>query len=234
MGQRNVPMPTCLTGANDMTDNAELLPCLLPCPFCGGKANGEGVTRYSRPLDGSNWADGSGVTEVYFVNCMGCGLKNGGIFGGFQTRDKAIAAWNTRATAPCPEGWRLVPVEPTPEMVQAACDATFGPAALTHEQAHITGWSAMLSAAPVPASPPMAEGVQSDKISPVGAHKSAEREAAALSTRPRVSREEVAQIVARAYGGSLYPGLGTPGDYPTDDPDYRAADAILALFGGGE
>jgi hypothetical protein len=42
-------------------------------------------------------------------------------------------------------------------------------------------------------------------------------------------REEIAQIVARAYGGSLYPGLGVPGDYPTADVDYRAADAILAL-----
>ena len=40
-------------------------------------------------------------------------------------------------------------------------------------------------------------------------------------------REQVAQIIARAYGGSLAPGLGTPGDYPTDDVDYIAADAIL-------
>jgi len=46
---------------------------------------------------------------------------------------------------------------------------------------------------------------------------------------PALDREEVAQIVARAYGGSLYPGLGEPGDYPTADEDYRAADAILAL-----
>ena len=43
-------------------------------------------------------------------------------------------------------------------------------------------------------------------------------------------REEIAQIIARAYGGSLYPGLGCPGDYPTDDVDYRAADAIIALI----
>jgi len=43
-------------------------------------------------------------------------------------------------------------------------------------------------------------------------------------------REQIAQITARAYGGSLYPGLGTPGDYPTADEDYRAADAIAALI----
>jgi hypothetical protein len=42
-------------------------------------------------------------------------------------------------------------------------------------------------------------------------------------------RDEVAAIVARAYGGSLYPGLGTPGDYPVEEVDYRAADAILAI-----
>jgi hypothetical protein len=48
------------------------------------------------------------------------------------------------------------------------------------------------------------------------------------------ARDTIAQIVARAYGGSLYPGLGTPGDYPTDDVDYRAADAILASIGVSE
>lgn len=52
-------------------------------------------------------------------------------------------------------------------------------------------------------------------------------------TRPQPAvldeqREAIARIVARAYGGSLHPGLGVPGDYPTDDVDYRAADAILA------
>ena len=40
-------------------------------------------------------------------------------------------------------------------------------------------------------------------------------------------RENIAQIIARAYGGSLCPGSGMPGDYPVDDVDYRAADAIL-------
>lgn len=43
-------------------------------------------------------------------------------------------------------------------------------------------------------------------------------------------REKVAAIVARAYGGSLCPGLGVPGDYPVADVDYRAADAIAALL----
>lgn len=44
-------------------------------------------------------------------------------------------------------------------------------------------------------------------------------------------RAAIAQIIARAYGGSLRPGLGVDGDYPTDDVDYLAADAIIALRG---
>jgi hypothetical protein len=43
-------------------------------------------------------------------------------------------------------------------------------------------------------------------------------------------REAIAAIIARAYGGSLNPGLGVPGDFPVCEIDYRAADAILALL----
>lgn len=65
--------------------------------------------------------------------------------------------------------------------------------------------------------------------------------AAALATevpadpQPCEWRDKIAAIVARAYGGSLYPGLGVPGDYPVADVDYRAADAIIAalLHNGG-
>ncbi|WP_422057337.1 hypothetical protein [Sphingomonas sp.] len=44
--------------------------------------------------------------------------------------------------------------------------------------------------------------------------------------QPAEWRDKIAAIVARAYGGSLYPGLGVPGDYPVEEVDYRAADAI--------
>lgn len=42
--------------------------------------------------------------------------------------------------------------------------------------------------------------------------------------------ERLAQVIARAYGGSLYPELGEIGDYPTDEVDYRAARAVLTAL----
>lgn len=70
---------------------------LLPCPFCGGKANGDGVARYSPPLHNTWWSDGSKITEAFFVNCMSCGIRNGTCLGvGYQTREHAHRHWNTR------------------------------------------------------------------------------------------------------------------------------------------
>lgn len=71
---------------------------LLPCPFCGGEANGDGYASYSRPLPDTQWADGSEITEAFFVNCVKCGIDNGrpGLVGGYQTKAEAIEAWNTR------------------------------------------------------------------------------------------------------------------------------------------
>jgi len=67
---------------------------LLPCPFCGGEANPNGVARYSK--DHEAWfADGTQVREAFFVNCLKCGVSNIGMIG-YQTRDKAVAAWNKR------------------------------------------------------------------------------------------------------------------------------------------
>lgn len=49
---------------------------------------------------------------------------------------------------------------------------------------------------------------------------------------PAFPREEVAKIIARTVGGSMYPGLGVPGDFPVDEADYAAADAIASLLQG--
>jgi hypothetical protein len=72
---------------------------LLACPFCGGEANGDGYAKYNRPLVDTHWADGSEITECFFVNCIKCGISNGrpGLVGGYQTKAEAIAAWNLRA-----------------------------------------------------------------------------------------------------------------------------------------
>lgn len=70
---------------------------LLPCPFCGGEASADGVTRYSKHHE--VWfADGTQCREAFFVNCVKCGIRNDGMVG-HQTRDNAIAAWNTRPPA---------------------------------------------------------------------------------------------------------------------------------------
>lgn len=46
-----------------------------------------------------------------------------------------------------PPGFVLVPRDPTEAMIQAACDATFGPAPMTPEQMHRAGYAAMTGAA---------------------------------------------------------------------------------------
>lgn len=68
---------------------------LLPCPFCGGEASPDGMTKYSRPQD-SWWEDGTPVQKAYFVNCLRCFATTQGLMGGQQTQEKAIAAWNRR------------------------------------------------------------------------------------------------------------------------------------------
>lgn len=70
---------------------------LLPCPFCGGEASSDGRIKYGRPLTDAWWPDHKPITEAFYVNCMKCGaVSRSGIVNGYQTKDEAIAAWNTR------------------------------------------------------------------------------------------------------------------------------------------
>ena len=67
---------------------------LLPCPFCGGEA-GHGTMRYSKAhVNEQGWFQ----DEFYFVNCIVCGSNNKGIVG-FDSPERAIAAWNRRTPA---------------------------------------------------------------------------------------------------------------------------------------
>ncbi|WCT73966.1 Lar family restriction alleviation protein [Sphingomonas naphthae] len=81
-----------------MTNPTQEAVALLPCPFCGGEASADGRTQYSKPLTDTWWEDGSPITEAFSVNCIKCGASaNSGLVNGYQTKGKAIAAWNTRA-----------------------------------------------------------------------------------------------------------------------------------------
>ena len=68
---------------------------LKPCPFCGGEG-AFGETRYSKSHE-AWWSDGSQVLHAHFVSCVKCGGSRRGVVGGQQTKDEAIAAWNTRS-----------------------------------------------------------------------------------------------------------------------------------------
>ena len=82
---------------------------LLPCPFCGGEA-GLRNTLAERKA--------SSPTSAY-VMCKSC-LASTSSFEGSTCVSKAISAWNRRTPPAVPEGWVLVPKEPTPEMLFAA------------------------------------------------------------------------------------------------------------------
>lgn len=73
---------------------------LLPCPFCGGLASDSGKITYHNYHE-AWWADGTRITEAYYVNCMMCGGNNQGPFG-HQTKEEAVRHWNTRAEIPVP------------------------------------------------------------------------------------------------------------------------------------
>jgi len=83
---------------------------LLPCPFCGGKAS----VRHERDLYLDRY-------QRHFVKCGSCGASGSekianedDAYGAIQS---VLAGWNRRSQEP--DGWQLVPVEPTLIMQQA-------------------------------------------------------------------------------------------------------------------
>lgn len=102
---------------------------LLPCPFCGGG-----------DVDPHGWLNGEGE---HGPQCMGCGATG-------ENAD----AWNARASLPVgvPDGYALVPVEPTFEMRKAVWEKHF-----CSDEGATTIYRAMLAAAPAATSLPAAE-----------------------------------------------------------------------------
>ncbi|WP_458763613.1 Lar family restriction alleviation protein [Cupriavidus basilensis] len=86
-----------------MTESAERLE---PCPCCGGTAS------FDHDDDGWNW-----------IVCGSCGLSTDCAVSAMDDcRPSLREKWNRRAPAEAgvPAGWKLVPVEPTEGMVDAA------------------------------------------------------------------------------------------------------------------
>lgn len=71
---------------------------LLPCPFCGGKAEVErSQERFEYSINGG---PDSVMDYGYYVYCMKCDASVGLINVPPNDRDVAIANWNRRADAP--------------------------------------------------------------------------------------------------------------------------------------
>lgn len=101
---------------------------LFPCPFCGGRPEEDagGCSEY----DGHEHQD-------YSINCKSCGAEVYCAVGSFEkadipcschhnAREVCVEKWNRRATmlqgadgnSPViPDGWVMVPVEPTEDMI---------------------------------------------------------------------------------------------------------------------
>lgn len=115
---------------------------LLPCPFCGGKAE-------AKKPDMSY--------EFTLIKCQECDAQTDE---GVDFED-AAEAWNRRApSASVPQGWKLVPEESTEAMARAfrADDAPYYFAMTTIRcNDFAERWRAVIAAAP---KPPDAEPVQ--------------------------------------------------------------------------
>ncbi|MGV3986226.1 Lar family restriction alleviation protein [Citrobacter portucalensis] len=106
---------------------------LLPCPLCGGGAE------FDYDDDNLNW-----------ISCSVCGISTDTVYHtDIDARDKLREVWNSRASmlqagnSPVtPDGWQLVPKEPTEAMNKA------GWAAINEHDAINPTYRAMLAAAP--------------------------------------------------------------------------------------
>lgn len=83
---------------------------LLPCPFCGGAAE---IRKWQ---DEELWSHA--IVEWQKAHCTECECE--GISSCPGCEPDTVEAWNTRAALTPPEGYVLVPVEPTMEMLREA------------------------------------------------------------------------------------------------------------------
>ena len=113
--------------------------------------NGESPFIARRTLDKSGYEVVEN-THPDWLNCIpNSGWRHHGYFGSHDEADdhkkRLHATWlSTRLRGGVPEGWKLVPVEPTREMIQAACDKHGYPGG--SRWVYRDGYRTMLTAAP--------------------------------------------------------------------------------------
>jgi Lar family restriction alleviation protein len=100
---------------------------LKGCPFCG-------------------CAEVEVATDVFdntHVDCGDCGAQFAlnEFHTDYRSKSDVVTAWNTRAPSALPAGWKLVPVEPTEDMLDAVDDLEEG-------AGYSRIYRAMLSASP--------------------------------------------------------------------------------------
>lgn len=91
---------------------------LKPCPFCGGEAE----LFESEESDDVYDPDTLGFLDTYYVtvHCVIC--RSCGIEGIYNSQDKAIEAWNTRAERTC--NVKPLPLSGFTEFTCSKCDGT--------------------------------------------------------------------------------------------------------------
>lgn len=120
---------------------------LLPCPFCGGPVKLEQpLDTFDRQIGPRKWW---GVVCRNTINLGGtCAIEQRPS----ASIDAAVARWNRRAALShpsTPQGWKLVPVEPTKEMLKAGTTARTEHRRMHHMQSEAV-YKAMLNAGPPP------------------------------------------------------------------------------------
>lgn len=115
---------------------------LKPCPFCG--AGLTSIRENGKMWTGQRYSEPTSVSVQHHCEPV-AGQPSRMIERVGRNEAGAIEAWNRRAAIAAPPGWVLVPVEPTPAMLDAMWREV---SLMDYMQGVRAGWAAALAAAP--------------------------------------------------------------------------------------